>query len=50
MPVQRTGRYRPQDFLVLLVRYSFYAVGVAAALLGIIFFIAGIGFLSDGAS
>ncbi len=50
MPVQRTGKYRPQDFLVLFVRFSFYATGVAAVLLGIVFFIAGIGFLSDGAT
>lgn len=49
MPVVRTGKHHPQDFWVLLLRTTFQALGVAAAVLGVIFFVAGIGFLSDGA-
>ncbi|MEM1059391.1 MAG: hypothetical protein AAGK14_09100 [Verrucomicrobiota bacterium] len=48
MPVIRSGQHHPRDFWVLLLRFTFRALGVAALGFGILFFVVGVGFFGTG--
>jgi len=47
MPVIRSGQYRPGDYWVSALRLLFRALGVGALVLGTLFFVVGVGLLSD---